>query len=70
MNNNKIKRRLVGNWDEQDKMYYFILQKWNFKTETYENISTFVAEKCEIREWHNKTKVDDKTGFIVTGRGV
>ena len=50
MNNNKIKRQLVGNWDEQDKLYYFILKKWNFKTETYENVRTFETEKCEIRD--------------------
>ena len=50
MNNSKIKRQLVGNWDEQDKLYYFILKKWNFKTETYENVRTFETEKCEIRD--------------------
>ena len=42
----KIDRRLVGNYDKQDKQFYFLIQKWN--GETYETIKTFEAERCEV----------------------
>ena len=42
----KIDRRLVGNYDKQDKQFYFLVQKWN--GETYETVSTFEAERCEV----------------------
>ena len=46
MRNGKIDRRLVGNYDKQDKQFYFLVQKWN--GETYETVSTFEAERCEV----------------------
>ena len=46
MRNSKIDRRLVGNYDKQDKQFYFIIQKWN--GDRYENISTFETERCEV----------------------
>ena len=46
MKNSKIDRRLVGNYDKQDKQFYFIIQKWNGKT--YENVSTFETKRCEV----------------------
>ena len=46
MINSKLDRRLVGNYDKQDKQFYFIVQKWN--GDRYENISTFEAERCEV----------------------
>ena len=46
MRNSKIDRRLVGNYDKQDKQFYFIIQKWN--GDRYENVSTFETERCEV----------------------
>jgi helix-turn-helix protein len=46
--NKKIDRRLVGNYDKQDKQFYFIIQKWNIEKEIYENVSTFETERCEV----------------------
>ena len=43
-----IDRRLVGNWDKQDKMFYFIVQKYDEKKGMYVNISSFETEKVEI----------------------
>ena len=42
----KIDRRVVGNYDKQDKQFYFLIQKWN--GETYETVFTFEAERCEV----------------------
>ena len=28
MKNSEIDRRLVGNYDKQDKQFYFLIQKW------------------------------------------
>ena len=41
-----IDRRIVCNYDKQDKMFYCIVQKWN--GDTYENQSYFETEKTEI----------------------
>ena len=43
-----IDRRLVGNWDKQDKMFYFIVQKYDEKKGMYVNTSFFETEKVEI----------------------
>ncbi len=43
-----INRRLVGNWDKQDKMFYFIVQKYDEEKGMYVNTSSFETEKVEI----------------------
>jgi hypothetical protein len=46
----KIDRRLVCNWDEADKMFYCVIQKWDDKLETYKDSSFFEVEKTEINK--------------------
>ena len=43
-----IDRRLVGNWDKQDKMFHFIVQKYDEEKGMYVNTSSFETEKVEI----------------------
>ena len=43
-----IDRRLVGNWDKADKMFYFIVQKYDEEKGMYVNTSSFETEKVEI----------------------
>jgi len=43
-----IDRRLVGNWDKLDKMFYFIVQKYDEEKGMYVNTSSFETEIVEI----------------------
>ena len=44
----KVDRRLVCNWDEPDKMFYCIVQKWDDKVGRYMDSSHFEVEKTEV----------------------
>ena len=44
----KIDRRLVCNWDETDKMFYCIVQKWVDALGRYTDSSYFEVEKTEV----------------------
>ena len=46
----KIKRRLVCNWDEVDKMFYCIVQQWDDALDRYIDASYFEVEKTEINK--------------------
>tara|TARA_Y100001963_G_C6645292_1_gene382985 strand:- start:535 stop:729 length:195 start_codon:yes stop_codon:yes gene_type:complete len=46
----KIKRRLVCNWDEVDKMFYCIVQQWDNALDRYIDASYFEVEKTEINK--------------------
>jgi len=48
MNIKKLKRRLVCNWDEADKMFYCIRQVWDEKEKRYVHSSSFEIEKIEM----------------------
>jgi len=43
---NKIDRRLVCNYDKQDKMFYCLVQKWDGTT--YKTFNTFETERAEM----------------------
>lgn len=44
----KLKRRLVCNWDEADKVFYCIRQVWDEKEKRYVHSSFFESEKIEL----------------------
>ncbi len=46
----KIDRRLVCNWDEADKMFYCITQKYDEALGRYVDTSYFEVEKTEINK--------------------
>ena len=46
----KINRRLVCNWDESDKMFYCIVQKWDNALGRYTDSSYFEVETTEVNK--------------------
>jgi len=45
--------RVIGNWDEKDKMFYLLVQKWNDKDpdyQYYETVGTFQSIKVEVNK--------------------
>ena len=44
----KIDRRLVCNWDESDKMFYCVIQKWDNVLGRYWDLSYFEVETTEV----------------------
>ena len=46
----KINRRLVCNWDESDKMFYCIVQKWDDALGRYTDSSYFEVETTEVNK--------------------
>ena len=44
----KIDRRLVCNWDESDKMFYCVIQKWDNALGRYWDSSYFEVETTEV----------------------
>jgi len=50
MEEGKTYDRLVGNWDSKDKMFYFLVQKWNEKEEHYETVGTFQSKNADLRK--------------------
>ena len=42
--------RLVGTYNKEDDLYYFILQKWNKDNQEYETTKDIVTERFELNE--------------------
>ena len=40
--------RLIGFWDNRDKMFYYQIQSWNEKNQRYEIVATFQSKKSEV----------------------
>ena len=43
-------RRLVGTYNKEDDLYYFLLQQWNKDLEEYELVKSITVERFELSE--------------------
>jgi len=42
--------RLVGTYNKEDDLYYFILQQWNKDKQEYEIVQNITTERFELNE--------------------
>tara|TARA_X000001388_G_scaffold26357_1_gene18538 strand:- start:84 stop:299 length:216 start_codon:yes stop_codon:yes gene_type:complete len=42
--------RLVGTYNKEDDLYYFILQKWNKDNQEYQIVQNITAERFELNK--------------------
>jgi len=43
-------RRLVGTYNKEDDLYYFLLQQWNKDLQEYELVKSITVERFELNE--------------------
>jgi len=43
-------RRLVGTYNKEDDLYYFLFQEWNKDKQEYETTKDIVTERFELNE--------------------
>ena len=43
-------RRLVGTYNKEDDLYYFLLQQWNKDKQEYELVQSIPVERFELNE--------------------
>ena len=43
-------RRLVGTYNKEDDLYYFLLQQWNKDSQEYELVKSITVERFELSE--------------------
>jgi len=43
-------RRLVGTYNKEDDLYYFLFQEWNKDKQEYETKKDIVTERFELNE--------------------
>ena len=42
--------RLVGTYNKEDDLYYFILQKWNKDNQEYQIVQNITTERFELNK--------------------
>ena len=43
-------RRLVGTYNKEDDLYYFLLQQWNKDEQEYELVQSIPVERFELNK--------------------